>query len=131
MLLVVTLRTAHAAELLLRDADQAVGGDIERAVDVGRGLLDLDGASARHVERQVALLRLTAVAVVESHLDAQLGCFVVVEAAQRRHYVLFRVAPQAFADPHLLSVHDELHAPKLRTTPRRRSALTVSVPRVR
>src|SRR2546425_7108297 len=43
VLLVAALRAAHLAELFLRHADQAIGRDIERAVDVGRGLLDLDG----------------------------------------------------------------------------------------
>src|SRR5438128_2815779 len=131
MLLVVALGAAHLAELLLRHPDQAVGGDVQRAVDIRRGLLDLDGPRTRHAEGQVALLRLAAVAVVDADLDAQLGRFVVVEAAQRLEHVLLRVSPQALADPHLLALHDELHARKLRMVTGRRSALTLSVPRVR
>src|SRR5256886_7897836 len=131
VLLVAALRAAHLAELLLRHADQAIGRDIERAVDVGGGRLDLDGPRTRHAESQVALLRFAAVAVVDADLHAQLGRLVVAEGAQRVAQVLLRVAPQALADPHLLALHDELHAPKLRIATRRRSALTLSVPRVR
>src|SRR5947209_857765 len=83
VLLVAALRAAHLAELFLRHADQAIGRDIERAVDVGGGRLDLDGPRTRHAESQVALLRFAAVAVVDADLDAQLGRLVVVEAAQR------------------------------------------------
>ena len=125
MLLVAPLGTAHAAQLLLRHPHQPVGSHVERAVDVRRALLNLDGPRPRHPQGQVALLRLAAVAVVLPHFDAQLGCLVVVEAAQRLEHVLLRIALQPGADSHLLALDDELHAAKLRTGPRRRSALTL------
>src|SRR5438309_9674650 len=112
---VAAIRAAHLAELLLRHADQAIGRDIERAVDVGGGLLDLDGPRTRHAESQVALLRFAAVAVVDADIDAKLGRLVVVEAAQRFEQVLLRVASQALADPNLLALDDESNEPTLRS----------------
>src|SRR3954465_6693012 len=125
MLLVTALRPPHPAQLLLGDAHQTIRCHVEAPVHVRRGLLDLDGPRAWHPKGQVALLRLAAVAVVPPHFHAQLGRLVVVEAAQRLKHMLLRVALEPGADPHLLALDDELHAAKLRTARRRRSALTL------